>query len=136
MNRALTRSLRLLGYVWALPNTLLGLLMVPLALMAGGRTRRASGVLEVQGGGAAWLLRHAIPLRGGAAALTLGHVVVGRDDADLERTRSHERVHVRQCERWGPFFIPAYLVAGLLAVLRGGHAYRDNWFEVEARREV
>ncbi|HEX7069752.1 MAG TPA: hypothetical protein VF190_03055 [Rhodothermales bacterium] len=127
------RLLRPLRYVWALPNTLVGLIVALLALLAGGRTRRKSGVLEVQGGAPAWLLRHMVPLRGGAAAITLGHVIIARDERELERTRAHERVHVRQAECWGPLFIPAYVVASLIAVLRGGNAYRDNVFEVEAR---
>ena len=69
---------------------------------------------------------------GGAAALTLGHVVIARDDWSLESTRAHERVHVRQCEAWGPFFVPAYLAASLSAFLRGRNFYFDNRFEVEA----
>jgi hypothetical protein len=42
-------------------------------------------------------------------AITLGHVVLATTESALKKTRSHERVHVRQYERWGPFFIPAYL---------------------------
>ena len=125
----------LLKYLWALPNTLLGLLVVPLALLSGGTTRRVAGVLEVHGRGVAWLLRRLVPLEGGASALTLGHVVVGRNESDLIRTRTHERVHVRQAERWGPLFIPAYLIAGLAAFAKGGNAYRDNYFERQARAE-
>ena len=64
--------------------------------------------------------------------MTLGHVVLGRDRASLERSRGHERVHVRQCERWGPLFLPAYGMASLIVKLRGGDAYRDNPFEREA----
>ncbi len=66
------------------------------------------------------------------AAITLGHVVLGRDNATLASTRAHERVHVRQCERWGPCFLPAYVIGSLLALARGGHFYRDNPFEQEA----
>ena len=47
-------------------------------------------------------------------------------------TRAHERVHVRQCEAWGPFFIPAYLIAGAWAWLRGEGAYEGNYFERQA----
>lgn len=68
----------------------------------------------------------------GADAMTLGHVVIGRDAMALEGTRAHERVHVRQYERWGPFFVPAYFLAGAWALLRGGHPYFDNRFEREA----
>src|SRR6185436_11599239 len=90
------------------------------------------GVLEAHGPTLAWLLSHLTPMPGGAAALTLGHVVIARDDCSLESTRAHERVHVRQCETWGPFFVPAYLAASLSAFLRGHNFYFDNRFEVEA----
>ena len=126
---------RVLTYCWVLPNTLLGLIFVPAALLSGGRARRVEGVLEIHGRAVAWLLRHLVPLRGGALAITLGHVVVGRDAAALARSRAHERVHVRQYEAWGPLFVPAYLVAGLLAYLRGGNPYWDNSFEREARSQ-
>ena len=64
--------------------------------------------------------------------MTLGHVVLGVDGPALDFTRPHERVHVRQCERWGPLFIPAYLLASAYQRARGRHAYRDNPFEREA----
>ena len=38
-----------------------------------------------------------------------------------------------QCQRWGPIFIPAYLLASLAAWLSGGHYYLDNAFERQAR---
>ena len=66
--------------------------------------------------------------------MTLGHVVLGRDQASLDRSRAHERVHVRQAERWGPLFLPAYLAASVWSLLRGRHYYQDNCFEREARR--
>ncbi len=66
--------------------------------------------------------------------MTLGHVILGADSGALDATRAHELVHVRQCERWGPFFLPAYALASLWALLRGGHYYRDNGFEVHAER--
>lgn len=122
---------RLPAYLWALPVTLLGLLFVPIAGVRG-EVRRVGGVLELHGPAVAWILRHLIPVRGGAAALTLGHVVLGRSAAALDRTRAHERVHVRQVERWGLFFFPAYLAGSLYALLRGGDPYRDNPFEQEA----
>ena len=65
-------------------------------------------------------------------AMTLGHCILGQSQAALEITRRHEHIHVRQYERWGPLFIPAYFVASLSALLKGKDAYRDNVFEVEA----
>jgi uncharacterized protein (DUF2062 family) len=81
----------------------------------------------------AWMLRRLTLLPHGAAAITLGHVVLGRDQLSLDATRAHERVHVRQCEVWGPLFVPAYLVGSLVAALRGRRFYEDNPFETEAR---
>lgn len=118
-----------LRYLWAAPNTLIGCAAGSLALATGGRVRCVEGTLEFYGGGAAFLLRRCVPIRGGAMALTLGHVVLGRDAEVLDRCRCHEAVHVRQYERWGPVFIPAYLTASMLAWLRGGDPYRDNPFE-------
>lgn len=123
---------RWLVYLWTLPTTCLGLLVVVPAMLTGARVRRHTGVIECAGGFASFLLRHCTLLRGGARAMTLGHVVIARSVEALDATRAHERVHVRQCERWGPLFIPAYLLASAWVFLRGGRAYRDNPFEREA----
>jgi hypothetical protein len=123
--------LRILCYAWALPTTSVGLLFVPAALV-GGKMRWVDGVLELHGGVVAFFLENCTLLPGGASAMTLGHVVLGRDQEALDRTRSHERVHVRQVERWGPFFLPAYVLASLVAAMRGRDAYRENPFEREA----
>ncbi len=125
---------RLLAYAWAAPTTVVGLTFLLPTLLTGGRARWHSGVLELHGGAAAWTLRHGVGLvlRGGAAAMTLGHVVLGVDPDALAATRTHERVHVRQCERWGPLFLPAYAVASAVAWARGADPYRDNRFEREA----
>lgn len=125
------RSRRILARAWAAPTTLLGLALATLAL-PGGRWRRVAGVLEASGG---WLPRllGRVPIGGGAAAVALGHVVLARDQAALDRTRSHERVHVRQAERWGPLFVPAYLLVAGWLLLRRRDPYRQHPFEVEAR---
>lgn len=128
----MSRAAQVVRYLWALPVTLLGVGLAAVALLSGGRARREAGVLEAHGGIAAVLLRRFVPLRGGASAMTLGHVVLGRDAGCLERTRDHERAHVRQCERWGVLFIPAYALASFVAAARGRHYYRDNVFEREA----
>ena len=64
--------------------------------------------------------------------MTLGHVVWGCDATCLEFSRAHERIHVRQYERWGPFYIPIYLAASAVAAARGLDPYLDNPFEREA----
>jgi hypothetical protein len=125
--------LRLLCYLWALPVTLAGLLVALLARASGGSLQRVDGVLEAAGGWPAWVLRRGFPFSGAVAAMTLGHVVAGVSRLALAATRAHERAHVRQFERWGVLLLGLYPLAALLAWLRGGHPYRDNWFECEAR---
>lgn len=108
--------------MWAAPWSLLG---VVLSIFFKRRVV-VRGVLLAEG--ARWPRRLGWNYR----AITLGHTVLSVDELDPE-TLDHELVHVRQYERWGPLFIPIYLLASLLARLRGGHYYRDNPFEIHAR---
>ncbi|MFZ5831211.1 MAG: hypothetical protein ACOY3P_14060 [Planctomycetota bacterium] len=124
--------MRLLFYLWASPATLLGLLPLPLVWLQGGKVHLVRGVIEIQGGIVTWLLGRRFPWIAGCAAMTLGHVVWGRDQLCLDGSREHEHVHVRQYERWGPFFLPAYLLASVWVAIRGRHPYFDNPFEREA----
>ena len=113
---------------------MLGLLVAVAPLALGARGRWVDGVLEVCGGPlSAWRAR---PGQGAQfAAITLGHVVVGTDAATLDALRRHEHAHVRQYERWGPLFVPAYLACSLWAGLRGRDVWFDNPFERQARAE-
>ena len=117
------------SYLWAGPNTLLGLILGCGVFLGFGGWRIVEGVVEIWGGTASWCLRRTWL---GAEGMTLGHVILGRHPHTLERLRRHEMVHVRQAERWGPFFLPAYFAGSLWAFLRGGNPYLDNPFEREA----
>lgn len=121
--------MKLLFVLWALPWTLLGLLVGLLGLATGGRVRRHGPVIEFYGGAVARLLKLS---PGKPSAMTLGHTILGRDAALLDAARRHELVHVRQYERWGPLFVPAYLLCSLLMWLKGKDPYLDNPFEREA----
>ncbi|MEZ6117171.1 MAG: hypothetical protein R3C28_11435 [Pirellulaceae bacterium] len=44
----------------------------------------------------------------------------------------HMNAFTCQYERWGPLFIPAYLLCSVWLWCRGKDAYRLNLFEVEA----
>ncbi|WZO99805.1 HAD family hydrolase [Isosphaeraceae bacterium EP7] len=123
------RVRRVAAYGWAAPTTAVGVLAGALTLATGGRGRRHQGIVEFHGGFSTWLAR-----RAGFGAMTLGHVVIGRCSEDLDLLRAHEMVHVRQVERWGVLFLPAYLAASAWEWSRGRHYYLDNWFERDARR--
>ena len=124
---------RVLALLWAGPGTLAGLVLLALARLTGGAAIGREGTLEAHGGALVPLMRRL----GGRArvveALALGHVVLARDAARLEEHRAHERVHVRQWERWGPLFPPAYLALALWALLRGRDPYLANRFERDAQ---
>ncbi|MDP3521013.1 MAG: signal peptide prediction [Hydrogenophaga sp.] len=117
--------------LWAMPCSLLGLLLGALALALGGSARRRGHTLEIalavqQADVPVWAAR--LPFW----AITLGHVIVGQSHEALAVLRSHERVHVRQYERWGVFLLLAYPASSLCAWLQGRCPYRGNRFEQQA----
>jgi hypothetical protein len=108
-------------YLWALPGTLVGLLL-------GATTRtgpyRREGVLVFQSSrGFAALHR-----RMGFRAITLGHVMIVNGPLD-QPLWMHELVHVHQWEVLGPLMVVAYPLASIAG-------YRRNPFEVAARRRA
>ncbi|HYP68276.1 MAG TPA: hypothetical protein VEP67_08480 [Thiobacillaceae bacterium] len=130
----MTLLFRLLVYCWVSPVTLLGGLLSMLAVLSGGRARLRHGVWETWGGWPGRLLESGLPFLGPVAAITLGHVVLGISEQAIHVTRVHERAHVRQYELWGLLFLLAYPLASVWAWAKGGHPYRDNPFEREARK--
>lgn len=113
---------RLGAYLWASPATAIGAV---LSLFFDKRSV-TRGIVVAEG--ARWPRRLGWRYR----AITFGHTVLSIDELD-ESTLRHEVVHVRQYERWGPLLLIVYPLASLWVKLRGGHAYLDNPFEVEAR---
>ena len=120
------RLRRIAAYAWPSAYTLTG---IALGLLLSGRFRQVAGVIEVHGPRVARVLDW---MPTSAAALTFGHVVFGQTQSALDLTRSHERIHVRQYERWGIAFVPAYLLVSVFIYLRGRDGYRENPFEIEA----
>ena len=112
--------LRFVAYVWASPNTLLGLLFGVLSFQ---RPRLESGVIlfDRHLRGFVWTL-HLFR----RAAVTYGHVVLA--DRSVEGSLLvHELHHVRQYERLGPLYIPLYILIWLFT------GYRGHPFEEAAR---
>jgi hypothetical protein len=113
--------LEALGFLWAMPNTLLGLVLGALTFQS---PRIHGGVIVFDRGprGVTWMLRAM-----NRTAMTLGFVIVSA--APVEgRLLAHERHHVRQSMLWGPLFVPVYLA---LAIPFG---YRRHPMERAARR--
>ena len=118
-------------YAWPALYSAVGLALGLVTLLAGARMRIHGGALEFGGGRLGkWVSR--LPAPFAFSAITFGHVILAIDAAALAATREHERVHVRQYERWGPFFVPAYLLSSIVQLLRGRNPYLDNHFEREA----
>lgn len=131
----MVKAVRLLRYLWAAPYTVLGLLLGAVAVLFGATVRRHHGVIEVCGGSIGARIA-ALPPALGFSAMTLGHVILAVDRSALAQLRFHEHVHVRQYERWGPLFLPAYLLSSLVQLLRGRNPYRENHFERQAYAAV
>lgn len=123
-----TITMKGLTALWAGPTTLLGLLA---ALCSLTRPRARDGALVCTSGRG--FARYFL-IRRGYCAITLGYVILLTPEAPID-VMAHERVHVRQAERWGPLFIPAYLISMVVARFRGLDPYWNNSFEAEAREQ-
>lgn len=118
---------RIAAVLWASPWTLAGLALAALGGALGGTVHWRGGAVEAFGGRLGrWAGRTPF------AAITLGHVILAVSEAEALRLGAHERSHVRQYEAWGPFFVPAYLLAGAWQIVRGRSPHADNPFERHA----
>jgi hypothetical protein len=114
-----TRHLTLLGAIWTLPNTLIGLGFAALSLRL---PRFQDGLLIAESNrGLAYLFL----TRRGFGAITFGRVVVSAIPI-TPRLLVHESHHTRQYEALGPFYLPVYLW------LHARRGYGANPLELEA----
>lgn len=117
-------ALQLLGAVWTLPNTLLGLIAGLTGMLAGARPRWSRRDCA--------LVFHRWPW-GPGGAITFGNVILHTGtDLDIAcatyahraghavepaiRLGDHERAHVYQYLLLGPLFLPVYLLCGGVSV--------------------
>lgn len=108
-------------WLWALPQTLAGLILLPFY-----------GVLHVDWSeGVLFVTVRRLIGFSDTTGQTFGRVVFQRADADPWNS-VHEIEHVAQSALLGPLFPLAYLVAGIVADIRGQGFYRGNFFEVSA----
>ena len=126
------QSLKFAKLLWASPCSLVGLALATAILLFGGRARLKLGALEVtyrQSQAGCGKLSRSLPFRG----IVFGHVILAVTAEELRSIGPHERVHVRQYERWGPLFFFAYGASSLWQLLHARSPYWYNHFEVEAR---
>ncbi len=134
MNTCLRTLFKLIAYAWAAPNTLLGILLGLVMIVFGGRVHFMDGAAEFHGGWVGnFFATRPRPFCFGA--ITVGHVILGTCHNELNALRAHEHVHVRQYERWGVFFLPAYALSSLWEVSNGRNGYWNNCFERQAYAE-
>ncbi|MCL4216680.1 MAG: hypothetical protein KJ052_06710 [Candidatus Hydrogenedentes bacterium] len=135
-----------LGVLWAASCSWIGHLLGRLGRSHGAYSavETDDGVIEYRHNGLLeWLPRQ-------PAAIVFGNVVNYATNIDPEsimrrydgtgyvQLREHELVHVRQYRCWGPFFLPAYFLAELVAVIklgRGVNAFEQHADDQSARQE-
>lgn len=130
--RFVTKFLR---YLWASPVTCVGLVLVGLGLLTGGKAKLVAGAIEAHGGWLDGLMAGRWPLCCGGLAMTLGHVIIGSNQHSLKTCRDHEHRHIRQFERWGPLLLPLYWFAGWVLWFQGRDPYLENPWEMETDAE-
>lgn len=145
------RLLDLIGKVWNLPNTLLGLVYGGVGHVAGWLMRTRPHVSL--GNNAVQF--HNCPLM--LTAMTLGNVIIYgprrtpetanvcfRDTPACHTVGREEYRHTQQGQILGPFYLPVHLVAGVASVLRSPHAelarkvdawHRNNFMETGPMRD-
>lgn len=127
----MSHALWWLGWVWALPITIPGMM---LGVVTGSRCAWLNGV------GGVWIasgwFRRNFFERFGVAAFCWGQSIHFRDERSVTPgTVAHELVHFKQARIFGVLLPLAYALGSLIAVAQGGHPYRDNFLERMARDE-
>lgn len=147
----LRRLLDVIGKVWNLPNTLLGLVYGFAGHLAGLLARTGPHIT---------LGNNAIQFHNNAlmrSAMTLGNVIIYgpscppqrrncrfRDSPSTHTVGREEYRHTLQGQILGPAYLPLHLVAGLLSLLRSPHRdlgqpvdawHRNNFMETGPMRD-
>lgn len=124
MRKVASAALRVLGIVWTLPNTLIGLIGGSVGLLFGASAQFSRRDFA--------LVFHRWPW-GPGGAITFGNTILhtgdtldsecltyehraGRCDHPRIKIGDHERAHVYQYMVLGPLFLPFYLLCGGVSV--------------------
>jgi hypothetical protein len=125
----------MVGHLWMLPNTIASALYLCAFRLLGwveykGTTDVAILLTVPQG---TWLDRKVLKGRWGGWAAG-AFIVVREPYINSITLQLHEERHIKQQMIFGIFQPVLYLLSGLAMVIVGKHFYRDNPFEVDARK--
>lgn len=96
----------ILGKIWALPTTVIGLLVALIGVCIAPRTVRRIAIAHN-----AICFYESPLLKGPALGLTLGNVILFQEDSDYHgpiNVAEHEKQHTLQAEALGIFYIPLH----------------------------
>lgn len=127
----------ILGKLWNLPNTLIGLLFGGLGVVL------SLGKLNVTFGNNA-IQFHDHPLCG-LGAITLGNVIcygsglpetAARPEGGSGNVGDHERQHTFQGEWLGPLYLPSHVLSLIAGSMTGNHHGHANWNERGPQNDI
>ncbi len=126
------KTLYWLGFIWALPNTLLGFIILLFGLKYSKvefDTIKYPHFRVMVGYNN--LLYRIFTLLTKMDAFTCGCMIFYCRNPSIYLIK-HEQEHIKQNMIYGIFNLPLYCLFGAIALLRGKHPYRDNYFEILA----
>lgn len=115
-----------IGRIWALPNTLIGLAYGGIGTLFGAPPvwNSQDGILEFKNM-PEWMM---------PSAMSLGHVHLFGPNHYIPSVRKEELLHTRQAEILGPFYLPLHALSMGISVLTGGGTHGNNPLEKGPQR--
>jgi len=105
-----------LGKIWSLPTTLIGLTWGLIGVPFGARIGFGNNAIEFKD--------H--PFMSKTGAITIGNTIAYGEHTGPEFVGDHERQHTYQAEALGPLYLPAHLFEGVEALINDGSWHGES----------